>query len=152
METLLKTIVIIIVAFLAVRFMSAHRRVTADSARAQAAAVAAAKIAAGASPNGLYPFPAPFTPPSDRLLILAPPNCPSAEGRRADALVRGLNNDGIRCTRSGNISIKATQMPTAEEQARLDEFMRGPLPIVFVNGRVSNNPTIDEIEAEVRGR
>lgn len=143
METLLKTIVVIIVAFLAIRFISAHRR-------AQPAAGASPTAVVQASANGFVPLPAPFTAPADRLLILAPPNCPSAEGQRADALVRGLNRDGIPCVRSGHVSVTPTRMPTAEEMARIDAIMTGPVPIVFVNGRVRNNPSIAEIESEYR--
>ena len=143
MESLLKTIAFIVVAFLAVRFISAHRR-------AQPVAGASAAAVAQASANGFVPLPAPFTAPPDRLLILAPPNCPSAEGQRADALVRGLNRDGIPCVRSGHVSVTPTRMPTEDEVARIDAIMTGSLPIVFVNGRARNNPSIAEIEAEYR--
>lgn len=71
---MLKGLVVVIVAFLVLRFLTAHRK-----AEVGAAASSAASAAARAQPsaNGFVALPEPFTAPTDRLLILAPPNCPS---------------------------------------------------------------------------
>ncbi|HMD60012.1 MAG TPA: hypothetical protein VKG78_01185, partial [Opitutaceae bacterium] len=42
---------------------------------------------AKASPFGFVPLPQPFIAPPDRLLILAPADCPKEAGQRADDLV-----------------------------------------------------------------
>ena len=141
MEKLLKIIVVVIVAFLVLKFLSAHRKV-----EAVASASAAAQMQPSA--NGFVPLPAPFTAPTDRLLILAPPHCPSQEGRRADELVRQLNQDGIPCTRSGDVSIASGREPTDDETKRLNAIMMGTMPIVFINGRARNNPSLNEIKSE----
>jgi hypothetical protein len=92
----------------------------------------------------------PFRGPPDRLLILAPPYCPSAEGQRADELVRLLNADGIPCRRSGNAPVSAEREPTKEEFDRMDRILRGEAPVVFINGRAKNNPDIADVEGEYR--
>jgi hypothetical protein len=140
-EKILKIVVVVIVAFLVLKFLSAHGK-----AGAVASAAAAAQMQSSA--NGFAPLPAPFIGPADRLLILAPPHCPSQEGHRADELVRQFNQDGIPCIRSGNASIASAREPTDDETSRLNSIMMGPLPIVFINGRVRNNPSIGEIKSE----
>lgn len=85
----------------------------------------AAEPAVQVSPYGFASLPAPFVDPSDKLLILAPPNCPSREGHRADELVRLLTADGIPCSRSGNASVSASREVTKEEMARVDKVMMG---------------------------
>jgi hypothetical protein len=151
MEKILKTIVIVVVAFLVLRFFTAHRKAAAvASPVAGAGASAATEVRASA--NGFVSLPAPFTGPADRLLVLAPPNCPSEEGRRADELVRQLNLDGFPCSRSGNASVASGREPTEAEMSRLNTIMLGPLPIVFINGRARNNPSISEIESEYGDR
>ena len=114
------------------------------------ASASAAEPAVQASPYGFAPLPAPFVGPSDRLLILAPPNCPSREGRRADELVRLLNADGIPCSRSGSASVSASREVTNEERARVDKVMMGEGPVVFVNGKAKNNPELSDVEGEYR--
>ena len=145
MEKLLKIGVVVIVAFLVLRFLTAHRKAEIGAA-ASSAASAAARMQPSA--NGFVPLPEPFTAPSDRLLILAPPHCPSQEGRRADELVRQLNQDGIPCTRSGDVSIGAGREPTDDETKRLNAIMMGTMPIVFINGQARNNPSLNEIKSE----
>ena len=115
-----------------------------------AAAGSAEEPAVQASPYGFAPLPAPFVGPSDKLLILAPPNCPSREGQRADELVRLLNADGIPCSRSGSASVSASREVTKEEIARVNKVMMGEGPVVFINGRAKNNPELSDVEGEYR--
>jgi hypothetical protein len=144
---LLKNIGVVIVALgVFVLWGKFRHRATVEAG----AAGTAAEPAVQASPYGFAPLPAPFVGPSDRLLILAPPNCPSAEGQRADELVRRLNADGIPCRRSGNAPVSAGREPTKEEFTRMDRIMRGEAPVVFINGRAKNNPDLADVEGEFR--
>ena len=150
METLFKSLIVIVVLFMAARFYSSYRKTHADPAGSKTAAAASAHASAvlAASPNGFVSLPSPYPAPKDAVLILAAENCPGDAAQRADSLARGLRNEGIPCTRSSEISLIPTEETTEADIARLNEIMLGALPIVFVNGRVRNNPSIGEIEAE----
>ncbi len=109
-----------------------------------------AEPAVQVSPYGFAPLPKPFVGPTDRLVILAPPQCPSEQGRRADELVRQLTTDGIPCSRAGGANITADREATKDELDRLNSVMLGELPIVFINGHAKNNPDVADVEGEYR--
>jgi hypothetical protein len=138
-KNILRTIAFLAAAAVLLRYWALHRR--------EAAAVAAS---VRGDANGFAPLPPVFEPPPERLLILAPPNCPREAGRRADELASLLQNDGIPYTRSGNINIIPSRQPTSAEMDQLNRTMLGELPIVFIGGRARNNPTTDELLAEYR--
>jgi hypothetical protein len=138
-KNIIRSVIAVCVALVALQYWAIHR---------QAAAVRMYPV--GADANGFSPLPAMFDPPRERLLILAPPNCPREAGRRADELVSLLQGEGITVTRSGSVSIRPTRDPSSAEMDQLNMTMLGPLPIVFVGGRARNNPTTDEILAEYR--
>lgn len=77
------------------------------------------------------------------VLVLAPPNCPSDEAARAQALVQHLTEQGIPVAKGSSMSFDITN-PTAEQRAGVDRavavFNRGA-PAVFVNGMAMSNPT-----------
>jgi hypothetical protein len=102
------------------------------------------------SSYGFAPLPEPFVGPTDRLVILAPPNCPSEQGRRADELVNQLTADGIPCSRAAGANIRADRDATKDELDRLNSVMLGELPLVFINGRAKNNPDLADVEGEYR--
>jgi hypothetical protein len=99
---------------------------------------------------GFSPLPDAYVGPSDRLMIFASPTCPRAENQRALNLVTVLKMEGLPCVSSDSISFEIRREPTPAESARLNAIMTGPGPLVFINGKVSNNPSIAEIEGEYR--
>ena len=144
---LIKNIGIVIVAVgIFVLWGKYHQRATRESGPPASVAEPAVHV----SPYGFAPLPKPFVGPSDRLVILAPPHCPSEQGRRADELVRQLAADGIPCSRSVGANVSAEREATKDELDRLNRVMLGELPIVFINGRAKNNPDIADVEGEYR--
>jgi hypothetical protein len=107
-------------------------------------------VQAPPSAYGFVALPEPFTGPGAGIEILAPPNCPHEAGVKADGLVRDLTADGVPCSRSGNVNISMDRPPTQAETDLLNKTMLGELPIVFVNGRAKNDPSVAEIEGEFR--
>lgn len=87
------------------------------------------------------------------VLVLAPPNCPSEQAERTDALVRELTRAGIPVKRDSGFDFDVAN-PTAEQIERIDRtvavFKRGA-PAVFVNGLGMSNPTVEQTIAAYRG-
>lgn len=105
-----------------------------------------------AGQNGFVPVQMPDGAPLHAVLILAPPDCPSDEARRAEALVQQLTQQGIPVTKGSSISFDIVD-PTAEQregvQRAVAVFQRGA-PAVFVNGMAMSNPTAEQAVAEYR--
>jgi hypothetical protein len=102
--------------------------------------------------NGFVAVEMPEGAPRNAVLILAPPNCPSDEARRAEGLASDLAGLGIPVTRSGSMSF-ALENPTAEQRAGVERAVavfRGGAPAVFVNGMAMSNPTAAQAAAEYR--
>ncbi|MES1167407.1 MAG: hypothetical protein ABUL68_05330 [Pseudomonadota bacterium] len=85
---------------------------------------------------------------SNKVLILAPANCPRDNAKRARAMGAALASAGIPHEMSDNISF----VPANEQEAeRFKNFMdKGEVPLVFIRGRGKSNPTLDEVIAEYR--
>ncbi|TDK29179.1 hypothetical protein [Luteimonas terrae] len=87
------------------------------------------------------------------VLVLAPPNCPSEQAQRTEALVRELTRAGIPIKRDSGFDFDIAN-PTAEQIERIDRtvavFKRGA-PAVFVNGLGMSNPTVEQTIAAYRG-
>jgi len=105
-------------------------------------------LAAAADSNGFVSIAMPDGAPQDTVLIFAALNGPSAQARRADDMAEKLQKMGIPIQRSNNFSISrvsAEQMPLL---TRTNVVMGGPIPIVLVNGKAKNDPTVDEVALE----
>ena len=83
----------------------------------------------------------------NQVLIVAPPNCPSAEAKRAGELARQLNAEQIPNTQTGTVEFMFASM---DEAKRAEEVMKGGAPIVFVNRKAKANPSLAEVVAEYR--
>jgi len=158
-EKFLKILIVLVIGVLGLRFLAAHQRVAARTAAATPAAAdpsigpdtAPAKPSRPVTPPSRFGFselPEPYVGPSDRLMVFASPTCPRAENQRALNLVKVLNMEGLPCVSSSKISFQMLREPTPAESARLDAIMTGAVPLVFINGKVSNNPSLAEIEGE----
>ena len=105
-----------------------------------------------ASQNGFVPVEMPMGAPAHTVLVLSPPNCPSEEAKRAEALVRALTDQGVPVKQDSAMSFEITN-PTDEQEAGVERavavFNRGA-PAVFVNGMGMSNPTAAQTIAEYR--
>lgn len=105
-----------------------------------------------ASQNGFVPVQMPDGAPRRSVLVLAPPNCPSDEAQRAEALARELTRQGIPVTKGSSIAFDLMN-PTAEQRAGVERAVavfNGGAPAVFVNGMAMSNPTVAQTVAEYR--
>lgn len=104
------------------------------------------------SPNGFVPVQMPDGGPRNTVLILAPPNCPSEQAQRAEALASELNRQGIPVTKGDTMSFDINN-PTGEQIAGVDRavavFNQGA-PAVFINGMAMSNPSPAQAIAEYR--
>lgn len=105
------------------------------------------------NPNGFVRVEMPDGASRNTVLVLAPPNCPSEQARRAESLVASLASQGIPVTRGSGIGFEVAD-PTPEQIAGIERavavFQKGA-PAVFVNGMAMSNPTASQVVAEYRG-
>ena len=97
------------------------------------------------SENGFVSLPKPTNLDIDSVIILAAENCTKEAARRADDLASDLANRNIPYTRANRISFE-NYAPALK--SRLDAVMRGPLPVVLIDGRGKANPTLNEVLSE----
>lgn len=111
-----------------------------------------ADAAEAVSQNGFVPVQMPDGAPERAVLVLAPPDCPSAEAQRAEALIRDLSQQGIPVTRGSAMSFNLVD-PTAEQRRGVERavavFNRGA-PAVFIDGMAMSNPTASQAIAQYR--
>lgn len=111
-----------------------------------------ADAAEAVSQNGFVPVQMPDGAPGHTVLVLAPPDCPSAEAQRAEALILDLARQGIPVTRGSTMSFNLVD-PTAEQRRGVERavavFNRGA-PAVFIDGMAMSNPTAAQAAAEYR--
>lgn len=111
---------------------------------ARAAAFDATTFVAVEMPSGMQ---------RNTVYVLTPPNCPSAQAKRAEALIRDLGNAGIPVKRESGIAFDI-ENPTDEQMRDIDRaiavFKRGA-PVVYVNGLAMSNPSTEQTIAAYRG-
>lgn len=87
------------------------------------------------------------------VFVMAPPNCPSDQAKRAEALIRDLGNAGIPVKRESGIAFDI-ENPTDAQMRDIDRaiavFKRGA-PVVYVNGLAMSNPSTEQTIAAYRG-
>ena len=111
-----------------------------------------ADLPAMANQNGFVPVEMPDGMSRDAVIILAPPNCPSDEAQRAEAIADYLGGQGIPVARKSSMSFAITN-PTDEQEAGVDRAVavfNGGAPAVFINGMAMSNPTPAQAAAEYR--
>src|SRR5690554_1555298 len=105
------------------------------------------------SPNGFVPVEMPSGAPRNAVLVLAPPNCPSDQARRAESLIASLSSQGIPVRRGSRIDYSFSSAPTSDQRQGVDRaiqvFNQGA-PAVFINGMAMSNPTPQQAAAEYR--
>ena len=107
---------------------------------------------AAASENGFVPVHMPDGAPRRAVLVLAPPNCPSEQARRADALVSFLEDKGVPVVRGGSMAFDVAN-PSPEQVAGIEravDVFNAGAPAVFVNGMAMSDPTPAQALAEYR--
>lgn len=107
---------------------------------------------ATAGQDRFVPVQTPDGAPEHAVLVLAPPNCPSAEAKRAEALVQHLTEQGIPVKQGSRMSFNIIN-PTDEQRAGVERavavFNRGA-PAVFIDGMAMSNPTPAQAVSEYR--
>ncbi|MDR7192009.1 hypothetical protein [Luteimonas terrae] len=134
---------ILLILMLACAAFGAHQLWQKREA-ARAAAFDATVFVAVEMPSGMQ---------RNTVFVLAPPNCPSDQAKRAEALIRDLGNAGIPVKRESGIAFDVAN-PTPEQMRDIDRaisvFKRGA-PVVYVNGLAMSNPSTEQTIAAYRG-
>jgi hypothetical protein len=108
--------------------------------------VEAAALAELTDENGFIALAQPVGVKADKVFIFAPANCPREAGRRSDALTQSLADRGVAYSRSAHLSYEPTDQVMID---RVNAVLAGDnAPIVFVNGRIKANPSLEEVIAE----
>jgi hypothetical protein len=102
-----------------------------------------------ADTNGFLEVPAPVGQNADTVYVVAAQNCPHAAAQQADRLAKVLGEKGIPVQRTSEVSYQPQHVDAAMMK-RLNIVMNGPLPLVFINGRVAPNPEMDQVVAEYK--
>ena len=123
----------------------AARIKAANAAAATARAVAPAGKP-GAAP-GFVRMPAPKNAPSDKVLVISPPDCPKEAALRTETLLAELRAAGIPCVSAAQA---AFAVPTQAEADSVNAFMAGPLPLVFIGDLGRANPSAADVIAEYK--
>ena len=110
-----------------------------------AANVEAAALAELTDENGFIALPQPDGADPHKVYLFSPINCPREAGRRSDALARSLAEREVALTRTSEITYVPHDSVTL---ARMRAVIHGDPPIVFVNGRMKANPSLEEVVAE----
>jgi len=108
-----------------------------------------ANLASHRDSDGFVSVEMPGGTPRNTVLVLAPPNCPSEQAQRAEALVQALQAQGIPVQRGSSISFDLMD-PSAEQRAALDrtvEVFKQGAPAVFINGMGMSNPNLAQVAA-----
>lgn len=108
-----------------------------------------ATIASELNKDAFIPVEMPGSTPRNTVLVLAPPNCPSEQAQRAEALVQALQDKGIPVTRGSSVAFTLTN-PSAEQRAAVDRtvaVLRQRAPAVFVDGMGMSNPSFAQVAA-----
>lgn len=90
---------------------------------------------------------------SNGIVIMAPINCPSRQAKIADYLATELNNQNIPATRINGYTFSPDLNNLTEREInqmikRVQHVRTMAAPLVFVNGKVKSNPTIEDIKRE----
>ena len=126
-----------------------------EEAGSLAFAFAGAKPTRPVTPPSRYGFsalPDAYVGPSNRLMVFASPTCPREENQRALNLIKVLKMEGLPCESTSKVDFLILRHPTPAESAKLDAFMTGAGPLVFIKGKVSNNVIADPIFAATHSK
>ena len=87
---------------------------------------------------------------SNVIVIMAPVNSSSQHAKIADYLAKELNNQNIPATRINGYSFNQdlNNMTDIEINQRVQYVRTMAPPLVFVNGKIKSNPSIEDIKKE----
>ena len=102
---------------------------------------------AGSDVNGFVDVPPPINQDSDTVYVVAAQNCPHAAAQQADRLAKQLGEQGLPVQRVNQVGFRPEQVDRAAMD-RLNVVMNGPLPLVFIHGRVASNPELNQVTEE----
>jgi len=111
------------------------------------AARALREVMLSADVNGFLDVPPPVGQNSDTIYVVAAQNCPHAAAQQADKIARELAAKGVPVERVNHVEFNPRQIDRVSMK-RLSVVMTGPLPIVFVHGRVASNPEMSQVAEE----
>jgi hypothetical protein len=97
--------------------------------------------------NGFLDVPPPINQNLDTIYVVAAQNCPRAAALEADRLAKQLGAQGIPVERTNQVGFQPQRVDHAA-LSRLNVVMNGPLPLVFVHGRVASNPELSQVVEE----
>lgn len=106
-----------------------------------------AAIAAITDPYGFIGMDPPTGASAKEVIVVAAINCPKAAGRQADALAEKLAELKIPHTRTSNISF-SFENPDPAILRLHNRIMRADPPLVFINGKMKSNPSLDDVLTE----
>ena len=125
--------IIFVLAFIGVGYQFFSKRSADKSGHANATTTAAA------SPAGFVPMRA----PANKVLIIAPPDCPREAGQRTAALVSQLRNAGIACELTGHVEF------TVSDEADAEHLHVRPTALGLHPRQSSFQPTFDRCDRRV---
>lgn len=111
------------------------------------AAHALREVLVSSDVNGFVDVPPPVNQHLDTIYVVAAQNCPHAAAQQADRLAKQLGAQGVPVERISHVSFDPRQVDRAA-MSRLTVVMNGPLPLVFVHGRVASNPELNQVVEE----
>jgi hypothetical protein len=111
------------------------------------AAHALRDVLASADVNGFLDVPPPANQNADTIYVIAAQNCPHAAAQQADQLAKQLGAQGMPVQRANQVYFSPQHMD-GPAMNRLSVVMNGPLPLVFVHGRVASNPELSRVVEE----
>jgi len=111
------------------------------------AAHALRDVFASADVNGFLDVPPSVNQNADTIYVIAAQNCPRAAAQQADQLAKQLGAQGVPVQRANQVHFSPQNLDGAAMN-RLSVVMNGPLPLVFVHGRVASNPELNQVMEE----
>jgi hypothetical protein len=81
------------------------------------------------------------------VIVFAAKNCPLEDSQRAESLAAALRAAGIPVRQTNDISFTSSD---PSDFPKVDRVMRGRLPIVLVNGKARNDPSLEDVLTEYR--
>jgi hypothetical protein len=111
------------------------------------AAHALREVLVGSDVNGFVDVPPPVGQQLDTIYVVAAQNCPHAAAQQADRLAKELGAQGMPVARTSQVRFNPQEVDRAA-MGRLTAVMNGPLPLVFVHGRVAPNPELNQVVEE----
>lgn len=105
------------------------------------------KVLPGSDASGFLQVPPPVDMDPDTIYVVAAENCPHAAAQKADQLAKDLGAQGIRVQRTHQVAFRPDNVDGATMD-RLSQVMNGPLPLVFIHGRVAPDPALAQVVEE----